>query len=213
MAILLAVGGASAHHSTAMYDMANPVTVKGTVKRFEWTNPHAFIFIDVKDEKGNVVEWEIELMSLNHLRSYGWMRDTVKSGDEISCTGGRAKSGAPSMISADDQAARRQGDQVMSAAPSAVLLAMLVIGSTMARRSGAAARASSTAGRDPRRASRRIALRRRLPVRIRASLLNRRRFNRDRRSPLAGRSKIPRRRTSIRSGGSRQAAAGRCRRR
>ena len=90
----------SAHHSTAMYDMASPVMVKGTVKRFEWTNPHAFIFIDVKDDKGNVVEWEIELMSLNHLRSYGWMRNTVKSGDEIACTGGRAKSGAASMISA-----------------------------------------------------------------------------------------------------------------
>jgi len=91
----------SAHHSTAMYDMANPVTVKGSVKRFEWTNPHAFIFMDVKDEKaGSVVEWEIELMSLNHLRTYGWMRTTVKPGDVISCTGGAAKSGAPSMISA-----------------------------------------------------------------------------------------------------------------
>ena len=100
VALLLAIVPATAHHSTAMYDMANPVTVKGTVKRFEWTNPHAFIYIDVKDDKGNVVEWEIELMSLNHLRSYGWVRDTVKSGDEISCTGGRAKSGAPSMISA-----------------------------------------------------------------------------------------------------------------
>ena len=89
-----------AHHSTAMYDMANPVTVKGTVKRFEWTNPHAFIFLDVKDEKAGSVEWEIELMSLNHLRSYGWMRTTVKPGDVISATGGAAKSGAPSMISA-----------------------------------------------------------------------------------------------------------------
>jgi len=98
--LLWMAGPVSAHHSTAMYDMASPVTVKGTVKRFEWTNPHAFIFIDVKDDKGNVVEWEIELMSLNHLRSYGWMRNTVKSGDEISCTGGRAKSGAASMISA-----------------------------------------------------------------------------------------------------------------
>jgi Family of unknown function (DUF6152) len=98
--LLSSVAPLFAHHSTAMYDMANPVTVTGTVKRFEWTNPHAFIFIDVKDEKGNVVEWEIELMSLNHLRSYGWMRDTVKSGDTISCTGGRAKSGAASMISA-----------------------------------------------------------------------------------------------------------------
>ena len=90
----------AAHHSTAMYEMANPTTISGTVKRFEWTNPHAFIYLDVKDEKGASVEWEIELMSLNHLRSYGWMRTTVKAGDPITCTGGRAKSGAPSMISA-----------------------------------------------------------------------------------------------------------------
>jgi len=89
-----------AHHSTAMYDMANPITVTGSVKRFEWTNPHAFIFLDVTSEKGETVEWEIEMMSLNHLRSYGWMRTTVKAGDRIMCTGGRAKSGAPSMISA-----------------------------------------------------------------------------------------------------------------
>jgi hypothetical protein len=89
-----------AHHSTAMYDMANPKTVKGTVKRFEWTNPHAFIFIEVSEGGGPPVEWEIELMSLNHLRSYGWVRTTVKPGDVITCTGGAAKSGAPSMICA-----------------------------------------------------------------------------------------------------------------
>lgn len=89
---------AYAHHSTAMYDMANPVTVKGTVKRFEWTNPHAFIYLEVKDDKGATTEWEIELMSLNHLRSYGWIRTTVKPGDVITATGGAARSGAPSMI-------------------------------------------------------------------------------------------------------------------
>jgi DNA/RNA endonuclease YhcR with UshA esterase domain len=89
----------SAHHSTAMYNMNTPVTVTGVVKRFEWTNPHAFVFLEVKDEKGNTVEWEVEMMSLNHLRGYGWTRDTVKPGDVISCTGGAAKSGAPSMIS------------------------------------------------------------------------------------------------------------------
>jgi hypothetical protein len=99
LGLALATARSAAHHSTAMYDMANPVTVKGTVKRFEWTNPHAFIFLDVKDDNGSVVEWEIELMSLNHLRSYGWMRSTVKPGDVISCTGGAARSGAPSMIS------------------------------------------------------------------------------------------------------------------
>lgn len=95
-----ALRGAAAHHSTAMYDMATPKTVKGTVKRFEWTNPHAFIYLEVPEAGGAPVEWEIELMSLNHLRSYGWVRTTVKPGDTISATGGAAKSGAPSMISA-----------------------------------------------------------------------------------------------------------------
>ena len=90
---------AFAHHSTAMYDMNHPVTVSGVVKRFEWTNPHAFVYLDVKDEKGNSVEWEVEMMSLNHLRGYGWTRSTVKVGEAISSTGGAAKSGAPSMIS------------------------------------------------------------------------------------------------------------------
>lgn len=96
--LLVAARPARAHHSTSMYDMANPVTVKGTVKRFEWTNPHAFIFLEVKDAKGQMVEWEIELMSLNHLRSYGWVRTTVKAGDTVGATGAPARNGAPSMI-------------------------------------------------------------------------------------------------------------------
>jgi hypothetical protein len=79
--------------------MANPVTVTGVVKKFEWTNPHAFIYLEVKTESGETVEWEIEMMSLNHLKSYGWSRNTVKPGDVISCTGGAAKSGAPAMLS------------------------------------------------------------------------------------------------------------------
>lgn len=99
LCLLLTSRPVHAHHSTAMYNMATPVTVTGVVKRFEWTNPHAFVFLDVTDEKGGTVEWEVEMMSLNHLRGYGWVRNTVKPGDMISCTGGSAKSGAPSMIS------------------------------------------------------------------------------------------------------------------
>ena len=96
---LLTTGSLSAHHSTAMYDNQNPVTITGTVKKFEWTNPHAFVFLEVKDEKtGKVVEWEVEMMSLNHLRGYGWTSKTVKQGDSLSATGAPAKSGAPSMI-------------------------------------------------------------------------------------------------------------------
>ena len=96
--VLMAARPARAHHSTAMYDMANPKTVRGTVKRFEWTNPHAFLFLEVKDEKGALVEWEVEMMSLNHLRSYGWVRTTVKPGDVVAATGAPARNGAPSMI-------------------------------------------------------------------------------------------------------------------
>ncbi len=96
---LLTTGSLSAHHSTAMYDSQNPVTISGTVKRFEWTNPHAFVYLEVKDEKtGKMVEWEVEMMSLNHLRGYGWTSKTVKVGDIIFATGSPAKSGAPSMI-------------------------------------------------------------------------------------------------------------------
>ena len=97
--LLFGAAGAGAHHSTAMYDTQNPVTVTGTVKKVEWTNPHAFLYIEVKDEKsGKVTDWEVELMSLNHLRSYGWTSKTVKVGDMIFATGSPAKSGAPSMI-------------------------------------------------------------------------------------------------------------------
>jgi hypothetical protein len=88
-----------AHHGTGMYDMSHPSTVTGVVKRFEWTNPHAYIYLDVKDDKGSTVEWAVEMMALNHLKSYGWARNTVQPGDVISCTGGVAKSGAPAMLS------------------------------------------------------------------------------------------------------------------
>jgi uncharacterized protein DUF6152 len=97
--LLFITASLDAHHSTAMYDSQNPITITGVVKRFEWTNPHAFIFVEVKGADGKMVEWEVEMMSLNHLRSYGWTSKTVKPGDPISCTGSPAKSGAPSMIS------------------------------------------------------------------------------------------------------------------
>ena len=99
VAVLLMTGSTSAHHSTAMYDGQNPVTITGAVKKFEWTNPHAFVYLEVKDEKtGKMVEWEVEMMSLNHLRGYGWTSKTVKPGEIISATGAPARSGAPSMI-------------------------------------------------------------------------------------------------------------------
>ena len=94
--VLGAVMPLNAHHSTAMYTGSKTVT--GKVLKFEWTNPHAHMYIETKDEKGNTVVWDCEMMSLNHLRGYGWTSKTVKPGDTISATGAFARSGDPSMI-------------------------------------------------------------------------------------------------------------------
>jgi hypothetical protein len=84
-----------AHHATASYDMANSATVKGTVTGFDWTNPHAYIYLDVKDAKGATEKWSVEMGSTGMLARAGWKRDTVKPGDEITAIGNRAKDGRP----------------------------------------------------------------------------------------------------------------------
>jgi DNA/RNA endonuclease YhcR with UshA esterase domain len=95
--LLVAVPAAYAHHSTAMYDMEHPSTFKGIVARVEWTNPHGYIYLNVKNDKGGVDEWAMEINSPNFLRHNGWTSDMVKPGDEITVTGGAAKSGAKTM--------------------------------------------------------------------------------------------------------------------
>jgi hypothetical protein len=97
MVLLLMAPAASAHHSVSMYDMEHPSTYKGVVSRIEWTNPHAYVYLDVKDDKGQVEEWAMEINSPNFLRHNGWTSTTVKPGDTITCTGGAAKSGAKTM--------------------------------------------------------------------------------------------------------------------
>ena len=96
---VLPAGPVYAHHSSSMYDMTKPVTVRGVVKRFVWTNPHSRIYLEVKDDKGKAREWLIEMMSVTQLKTYGWTPDMVKSGEVITCTGGRAKDGSPAMLS------------------------------------------------------------------------------------------------------------------
>ncbi len=97
LALLLASLPLIAHHSVSMYDMRNPTTVKGVVSRVEWTNPHAYLYVNVKNDKGQVEEWAIEIDSPNFLKHNGWTSSTVKPGDTITCTGGRAKTGATTM--------------------------------------------------------------------------------------------------------------------
>jgi len=91
--LLLVSAPAFAHHSVAEYDMASTTTLKGTVTKFEWSNPHAYIYLQAKDDKGNMAEWSIELGSLGMLSRINWKKDTLKPGDEITVYGNRAKDG------------------------------------------------------------------------------------------------------------------------
>jgi hypothetical protein len=92
---LLAPVAALAHHSfAAEYDVKKPVTLKGTVTKVEWTNPHARFYLDVKDESGNVVNWNLELASPNVLVRQGWNRHSLNVGDQVTVEGSQAKDGS-----------------------------------------------------------------------------------------------------------------------
>jgi hypothetical protein len=77
---------AIAHHSFAMFDRDKEVTLVGTVREFQWTNPHAFIEMDVPDAKGAAEKWSIELNSPNNLTRQGWKSSMLKAGDKVSVT-------------------------------------------------------------------------------------------------------------------------------
>ena len=81
----VALGAAtlSAHHSFAAFDMSKEMTITGVVSKFEWTNPHTFIWVDITSDKGVTESWGIEGMSPNFLGRRGWSKNSVKPGDKI----------------------------------------------------------------------------------------------------------------------------------
>ena len=83
-----------AHHSASSYDVDHPVTLKGVIGNVEWTNPHVFIFLNVKDDSGNVDEWRVEGNSPNMLTRVGWKKEMIKTGDSLTVIGAPAKNGA-----------------------------------------------------------------------------------------------------------------------
>jgi Family of unknown function (DUF6152) len=91
---LLAGAPAAAHHAfAAEFDINRPVKLTGAVTTMEWTNPHAWLFIDSQDDRGNVQSWAVELVGINDLLRRGWGRDRVKAGDVIHVDGFGAKNG------------------------------------------------------------------------------------------------------------------------
>jgi len=87
--------GVAAHHSFAPFNMESEKTVSGTVKKFDWTNPHTWIWLDVPNDKGAVETWGIEGMSPNYLGRRGWTKNSLKPGDKVSIVVRPMRDGSP----------------------------------------------------------------------------------------------------------------------
>ena len=98
IAMLLAGAPVLAHHAfTAEFDAKKPVTIRGFVTKVEWTNPHVWVYLDVKDDAGAWKSWGFEMGAPQQVRARGWDRDTLKTGDELIVEGSRARDGSSRM--------------------------------------------------------------------------------------------------------------------
>ena len=94
-ALLFSVMPAPAHHAfAAEFDAKKGIKVTGTITKLEWTNPHAWLYVDVKDESGKLTNWSFELGSPNGLIRQGWRRSSLKDGDQVTIEGFLAKDGS-----------------------------------------------------------------------------------------------------------------------
>jgi hypothetical protein len=99
--LFVVAGPVFAHHGSQGYDHTRKVTVKGVISEFEWTNPHAQIYIDAKDETGKTVHWGLELNSPGNLVRLGWNHSSLKAGEEVTATFDPGKEGRPIGICVD----------------------------------------------------------------------------------------------------------------
>jgi len=88
---LVLVPAVRAHHSQSEYDLRAKVEVEGTVTKVEWRSPHAWIYVDVTNDKGEKVNWSFELPSPTTLMRRGWTRDSLKPGDRVKVAGAPAR--------------------------------------------------------------------------------------------------------------------------
>jgi len=92
LSVLCGTASLRAHHSfAAEFDRERPITVSCTVQKLEWTNPHARLYVEGKDENGKNQVWDFELGPPNGLMRNGWRRDSLKQGHQITVTGFRSK--------------------------------------------------------------------------------------------------------------------------
>ena len=95
---LVAAAPVLAHHSFASeFDATQPITLKGKVTRIAWTNPHVWIYLNVADESGKLVNWGFEMGAPHQVQGRGWTREMLKPGDELVVVGSRARDGSNRM--------------------------------------------------------------------------------------------------------------------
>ena len=116
--LMVAAIPALAHHSfSAEYDRAKSISLKGTVTKVEWMNPHARFYLDVKDDSGKTTNWEFELGSPERPDAPGLDRNSLKVGDVVSVNGSQAKDGS-NLVNASN-VAFENGKRVLGGASSA----------------------------------------------------------------------------------------------
>lgn len=93
--IVLMAGPVLAHHSFAVYDHTRTLNLKGSVTRWQWSNPHAYLDIDVKDGKGVVKHYTLEGTSVNMMQRNGWRSNMIKAGDEVTAVAAPLLNGEP----------------------------------------------------------------------------------------------------------------------
>jgi hypothetical protein len=93
--VVLLTGTGAAHHSfSAEFDSRQPFKMAGTVTRLEWTNPHVYVYVAVKEDTSDAVIWTMELPSPNHLARHGWTRQALRVGEQVVVEGSLAKDGS-----------------------------------------------------------------------------------------------------------------------